>query len=177
MNWNALGAVAELLAASGVIASLVYLATQMRHSRDQMVQNTKAIEAQVAWAHANSVREIYSSRGENADVMRLLVESQSWDIEELERRYAEFGLDFQRVRYLVGSEFSHWSARFISQTSAEERETLALHIKVNTQFPIYRFFVDVLPPNFYGPKFDTFIRKSLGDDDEPKQKPLLEANK
>ena len=51
MNWDAIGAVAELLAAAGVVASLVYLATQMRQSREQMMQNTKAIEAQVAWAH------------------------------------------------------------------------------------------------------------------------------
>ena len=36
MNWDAIGAIAELLGAIGVIASLVYLATQIRHSRDQM---------------------------------------------------------------------------------------------------------------------------------------------
>ncbi len=31
MNWDALAATAELLAAIGVIVSLVYLATQTRH--------------------------------------------------------------------------------------------------------------------------------------------------
>jgi len=36
MNWDAVGAIAELLGAIGVIASLVYLATQIRQSRDQM---------------------------------------------------------------------------------------------------------------------------------------------
>jgi hypothetical protein len=36
MNWDAIGAIAELLGAIGVIASLVYLATQIRHSREQM---------------------------------------------------------------------------------------------------------------------------------------------
>lgn len=43
MNWDAIGAIAELLGAIGVIASLVYLATQIRQSRDQMVQNTRAL--------------------------------------------------------------------------------------------------------------------------------------
>ena len=38
MNWDAIGAIAELLGAVGVIASLVYLATQMR-------QNTRAMRA------------------------------------------------------------------------------------------------------------------------------------
>ena len=45
MNWDAIGAIAELLGAIGVIASLVYLATQIRHSRDQMSQNTRAMRA------------------------------------------------------------------------------------------------------------------------------------
>ena len=36
MNWDAIGAIAELLGAIGVIASLVYLAGQIRQSREQM---------------------------------------------------------------------------------------------------------------------------------------------
>ena len=47
MNWDAIGAVAELLGAIGVIASLVYLAGQIRDSRDQMSQNTQAVRAGV----------------------------------------------------------------------------------------------------------------------------------
>ncbi len=45
MNWDAIGAIAELLGAIGVIASLVYLATQIRHSREQMRLNTRAMQA------------------------------------------------------------------------------------------------------------------------------------
>ncbi len=45
MNWDAVGAIAELLGAIGVIASLVYLAGQIRHSRKQMDQNTRAVRA------------------------------------------------------------------------------------------------------------------------------------
>ena len=45
MNWDAIGAIAETLGAVGVIASLVYLATQIRHSREQMSQNTRALRA------------------------------------------------------------------------------------------------------------------------------------
>ena len=45
MNWDAIGAIAELLGAVGVIASLVYLAGQMRHGREQMDQNTRAMKA------------------------------------------------------------------------------------------------------------------------------------
>ena len=45
MNWDAIGAIAELLGAIGVIASLVYLATQIRQSREQMSHNTQALRA------------------------------------------------------------------------------------------------------------------------------------
>jgi hypothetical protein len=45
MNWDAVGAIAELLGAVGVIASLVYLATQIRNSQEQMAQNTQALKA------------------------------------------------------------------------------------------------------------------------------------
>jgi hypothetical protein len=45
MNWDAIGAIAELLGAVGVIASLVYLATQIRQSREQMGENTRALRA------------------------------------------------------------------------------------------------------------------------------------
>ena len=38
MNWDAIGAVAELLGAIGVIASLIYVATQIR-------RNTSAVYA------------------------------------------------------------------------------------------------------------------------------------
>ena len=45
MNWDAIGAIAELLGAVGVIASLVYLATQIRHGQEQMDRNTRALRA------------------------------------------------------------------------------------------------------------------------------------
>lgn len=51
MNWNAIGAVAELLGATGVIVSLLYLATQLRQSnvlaRRNAVQSTLASRVDV----------------------------------------------------------------------------------------------------------------------------------
>ncbi len=45
MNWDAIGAIAELLGAVGVIASLVYLAGQIRQSREQMALNSRTMQA------------------------------------------------------------------------------------------------------------------------------------
>jgi len=45
VNWDAIGAIAELVGALGVIVSLAYLAIQIRQSTDQSRLNTSAIEA------------------------------------------------------------------------------------------------------------------------------------
>jgi len=59
MNWDAIGAIAETLGAVGVIASMVYLATQIRQSRDQMraatyQQMQATITDRVCWASQSS---------------------------------------------------------------------------------------------------------------------------
>jgi hypothetical protein len=43
VNWDAIGAVAELVGAIGVVASLAYLATQIRQNTQHIDLNTKAI--------------------------------------------------------------------------------------------------------------------------------------
>ena len=46
MNWDALGAVAESLGALGVIATLIYLAIQVKHSKKATEANTRQIRGQ-----------------------------------------------------------------------------------------------------------------------------------
>ena len=45
MNWDALGAIAELIGALGVVLSLLYLGRQIRYSADQNEQSTRALRA------------------------------------------------------------------------------------------------------------------------------------
>lgn len=54
MSWDAIGAVAELLAAVGVIASLVYVAVQVR-------QNSKLIDQSILATRSAMVHEISAS--------------------------------------------------------------------------------------------------------------------
>jgi len=48
MNWDAIGAIGEVLGAVGVILTLAYVAVQIRHSRKQVEHNTRAIELESA---------------------------------------------------------------------------------------------------------------------------------
>ncbi len=60
MNWSAVSAVAELIAAIGVMATLVYLAIQVRGS-------TRVVSAQSRHALSDFVLRIAIFRAENAD--------------------------------------------------------------------------------------------------------------
>ena len=65
VNWEAIGAIAELLGAIGVISTLIYLASQIR-------QNTKALyrnEMNIAMEQWSSFRKLMLSNPTFGDVM------------------------------------------------------------------------------------------------------------
>ena len=64
MTWDAIGAIAEIVGAAGVIASLVYLAVQIRH-------NSRGVEEQVRALRVQS----YDSAGADFSALRLHISS------------------------------------------------------------------------------------------------------
>lgn len=54
MNWDAIGAIAELLGALGVIISLAYLATQIRQNTRQIGEHSRELRIAAIDAIANS---------------------------------------------------------------------------------------------------------------------------
>jgi hypothetical protein len=65
VNWEALGAVAELIGAVGVIGSLIYLAVQIR-------QNTRSLRASAYQAITGHVGDINRALFENAEVAHIV---------------------------------------------------------------------------------------------------------
>ena len=57
MNWDAIGAVAELVGALGVVASLAYLAVQIRQNTQHIDFNTRAIRASTYQNFSNTFGE------------------------------------------------------------------------------------------------------------------------
>jgi len=70
MNWDAIGAAAELVGAVGVIASLFYLGTQIR-------QNTRSVRASSYHALVTNLANLASDIGRDAPVSDLFVQGQS----------------------------------------------------------------------------------------------------
>ena len=102
MNWDAIGAIAELVGALGVVASLGYFAVQIRQSTAQSRTNTRAIEAsafQQLLDHHNAYNlKLIEDRG----LMKTLLSQDSGSIDPLEK---------QRFMILVSSSIrSHYNA-------------------------------------------------------------------
>jgi hypothetical protein len=71
MSWDAIAAVAELAGAVGVIASLGYLALQIRHSSNLLEQNTKSVRTNAAVISGNHGADFTTTIAMNPEVARL----------------------------------------------------------------------------------------------------------
>lgn len=91
MNWDAVGAIAELLGATGVIATLVYLTTQIR-------QNTRALKASSMDSSTQSANDLRSSMFTNPDVVAVYYRglANPADLDPIER---------ERFRLIMGNVF------------------------------------------------------------------------
>lgn len=98
MNWEALGAIAELLGAIGVIATLFYLAVQIR-------QNTKSIRAAAFQETMRDIAAVADLAVQQPELTRAYLKGLN-DLEELDsedrHRFGAFMLAFlRRVENLV----------------------------------------------------------------------------
>ena len=71
MNWEAVGAIAELVAALGVIVSLVYLAKQIKANSDNISHNTEALLSSGDIGSNQIVLEIYGPQTKNGELAEL----------------------------------------------------------------------------------------------------------
>ena len=117
MNWDAIGAVGEVLGAVAVVVSLVYLAFQIRQNTRQIDENTKAAQAA---AFDSSIGHTFKARqaiAENADVARIYLEGSN-DPDSLS--------DEDRVRYRLivhNVLWSLWNMQSQSQVGELASET------------------------------------------------------
>ena len=147
MNWNAIGAIAELVGAAGVVVTLLYLAVQVR-------QNTKALRAatfQSIIGFATGFAERVAGSGEFATIF----ETGMADLEALNET-ERLRFHFQLIALLRRFENIHYQSR-MGLIDDEQWEGLraSLHSimlrpgsrawwKVNAQLfnPSFRKFLD-----------------------------------
>ncbi len=122
MNWEALGAISELVGAAGVIASLIYVGVQVR-------QNTRSMRAATYDSLVRSNGEWLAPLIQDAalaDNFEMAVASW-YEVEEAQR---------SRVMYLLTQLFRHWENAFFQQ----QQGTLAPSLWLTWQEIILSYF-------------------------------------
>ena len=97
MNWEAIGAIGEVAGAFGVIATLVYLAFQIRQNTKQLTLNEQASRVAVANASATAFRVERRSAYESAEVADLWLRGMNDPDDLSENDYYRFRLFMQNA--------------------------------------------------------------------------------
>lgn len=71
MNWDALGAIGEVVGAAAVVATLVFLAIQVRHSTRSMDESNRLQRTAAIDRHTDSMSRWRGTIAENADIARI----------------------------------------------------------------------------------------------------------
>jgi hypothetical protein len=152
VNWDAIGAIAELLGAIGVIASLIYLATQIRHSREQMDRNDRTTRAAAYQHFDQSLQDAFMGR---------VVRRGGSDYEDLDEDDA-----WLYSMWMGGmmTRFDNAYYQFRTGMIDEERwDTLLRMIRGMAQTPGYAQWWGSSPHQNLSPRFVALVEEILGE--------------
>jgi hypothetical protein len=82
INWDAIGALGEIVGAIAVVATLAYLASQTRLNRQATETNTKALRSSIYQAYNNSAVATADHLAQNADIFVKLASGQELTLTE-----------------------------------------------------------------------------------------------
>ena len=160
MNWDAIGAIAELLGAVGVIASLVYLATQIRHSREQMEQNTRTTRASAYQEFTGQLHSTMMSAGENPQWEQAVMKGWA-DFSRLSKEDA-----FRFTLYMTGVANAFDNAHYQHRLGMLDEDRWQKHyadVRTIFQFPGVAQWWRATPVNV-SPKFGALVDEILGEE-------------
>jgi hypothetical protein len=102
MNWDAIGAVAELVGAVGVIVTLIYLATQVR-------QNTKSISTSSFQATTDALNQVNALIAGNADLAEIFTAVRNGKIDLTP-------VEYTRWEFLITSVLRIWETAYYQRS-------------------------------------------------------------
>ena len=121
MNWEAIGAIGEIVGALAVFLTLVYLAMQIR-------QNTKAVQASAVDASISKVTSVRQSMYENAEVSRIYMKGLA-DPDDLdEESRTRFRLLMHNILLSISNIYSQTSLAGLSVSTWESQLVLLTRV-------------------------------------------------
>jgi len=148
MNWEAIGAVGELVGAVAVVATLIYLAGQLR-------QNTNAVRSATYQAFNDSSFSWADSHIENAEIVAKIESYTSLDQLTPEERVFWRGLMFKSFT-IMESNFLHHRAGTMDDDVFEAKMTPSVFVLLNT--PIWR---ESFNEAFLLPEFKSYMETRI----------------
>ena len=114
MDWNAIGAIGEIVGALAVFLTLVYLALQIR-------QNTKAIQASAVDASISKLTVVRESLYESAELTRVYIKGQAHPDELDEESRVRFRLLVHSILLSLANVFIQTSYTGLSLSTWESQ--------------------------------------------------------
>ena len=159
MDWEAVGAIAELLAAIGVIGSLVYLAKQIKANSDNVTQNTKALISDRDVSSNEAVLGLYGRQIENPELAALTRKGYLAEALSPEERY--------RFNLVLAGTFESHQTFFIQHKKGSVSDELWDYYSNSVdrlcQFPGVVAWWKQHGPDF-NPTFAEYIQKKIPQD-------------
>jgi len=117
MNWEAAGAIGEIIGALAVFLTLIYLALQIR-------QNTKAVQASAVDASISKVTSVRQSMYENAEIAEIYIVglANPDDLDELSR--TRFRLLMHNILMAISNIYSQTNFAGLSSSMWESQLVL-----------------------------------------------------
>jgi hypothetical protein len=161
MNWDAIGAVAELTGALGVILSLVYLAFQIRLNSKQIEQNSNFVESTLYQSVGNAMLSWHTIIAQDQDVAKIWQKIRTGKELTKEERAQAWSL-VAMLFVSMGGQQQHYRNGVMSRAPLEQ-EQLGLLLKS----PYITYWVDKHAPGSLSPEFVTELnhfRKNCGNE-------------
>ena len=117
MDWNAIGAIGEIIGALAVFLTLVYLALQIR-------QNTKAIQASAVDSGISKVNEVRESLYENGDLTRIYIQGMAQPADLDEESRVRFRLLIHNILLSISNIYSQTSYTGLSLSTWESQKVI-----------------------------------------------------
>jgi hypothetical protein len=157
MNWDAIGAIAELLGAIGVIASLVYLATQIRQSREQM-------RASTAQQFQSQVMATAQAGARDPELFQLLRRG-SANIDQLdEDELGRFTIYWQGILTEYDNAYYQYRAGLLDEARWQQHHS---QMQYMLQTPgMIAWWKSVPIAKVFGPEFVALVEEILGEEAE-----------
>ena len=159
MNWDAIGAMGEVLGAIAVVVSLVYLAFQIRQNTRQIDENTKAAQAA---AFDSSITNTFLARQsilENADVSRIYLEGSNDPASLSEEDRVRYRLTVHNV---LGALWNMQSQSQVGELASETWNAQLATLKRIVSTPGFRWFWENYSQEF-GASFQKIVEDLAAD--------------